>query len=111
MEDGHGGDRHPYLREHNIKTYLVIPPDNFHEVTHKDWLVQCRVFCLFVLVNRGRYFAYPLLDYTIRTQILDYFGNFRRPLKATYFAFVSVFCSSMDLFLALMLLCYCLDFK
>ena len=33
VEEGHGGDRHPYLREHNIKSYLVIPPDNFHEVS------------------------------------------------------------------------------
>ena len=23
MEDGKGGERHPYLKEHNIQTYLV----------------------------------------------------------------------------------------
>ena len=32
VEDGNGGDRNSYLKEHNIKTFLIIPPDNFHEV-------------------------------------------------------------------------------
>ena len=35
VEEGHGGDRHPYLRDHNIKSFLVIPPDNFSEVSQK----------------------------------------------------------------------------
>ena len=29
VEDGNGADRHPYLQEHNIKTYLIVPPDHF----------------------------------------------------------------------------------
>ena len=32
VEEGNGGDRNSYLKEHNIKTFLIIPPDNFHEV-------------------------------------------------------------------------------
>ena len=27
VEDGNGADRHPYLEEHKIKTYLIVPPD------------------------------------------------------------------------------------
>merc|ERR1719295_1015053 len=29
VEDGNGGERHPYLQEHNIKTFLIVPPDQF----------------------------------------------------------------------------------
>lgn len=29
VEDGNGADRHAYLKEHNIKTYLIVPPDHF----------------------------------------------------------------------------------
>ena len=29
VEDGNGAERHPYLAEHNIKTYLIVPPDHF----------------------------------------------------------------------------------
>ena len=29
VEDGNGGERHPYLQEHNIKTYFIKPPDHF----------------------------------------------------------------------------------
>jgi hypothetical protein len=32
VEEGKGGDRHPYLREHNIQSYLIIPPDDTHGV-------------------------------------------------------------------------------
>ena len=32
VEEGKGGERHPYLREHNIQSYLVIPPNDMHEV-------------------------------------------------------------------------------
>ena len=35
VEEGNGGDRNSYLKEHNIKTFLIIPPDNFHEVKHQ----------------------------------------------------------------------------
>ena len=28
------GDEHPYLKEKKIQSYLVIPPDNFHEVMY-----------------------------------------------------------------------------
>ena len=34
VEEGKGGERNTYLKDHNIKTFLIIPPDNFHEVTH-----------------------------------------------------------------------------
>ena len=27
VEDGNGADRHPYLEEHKIKTFLIVPPD------------------------------------------------------------------------------------
>ena len=33
VEEGNGGDRHPYLKEHNIQSYLIIPPDETHEVS------------------------------------------------------------------------------
>merc|ERR1719225_2193084 len=29
VEDGNGADRHPYLEEHKIKTFLIVPPDQF----------------------------------------------------------------------------------
>ena len=32
VEEGNGGDRNQYLKEHKIKTYLVVVPDEFHEV-------------------------------------------------------------------------------
>ena len=32
VEEGNGGDRNQYLKENNLRTYLVIPPDDFHEV-------------------------------------------------------------------------------
>ena len=34
VEEGNGGERSQYLRENNINSYLIIPPDNFHEVAH-----------------------------------------------------------------------------
>ena len=34
VEDGNGGDRNQYLKEHNIKTYLVVAPDEFHDVRY-----------------------------------------------------------------------------
>ena len=41
VEDGKGGERHEYLREHNIKSYLVVPPDNFHEVRLPSEFPHC----------------------------------------------------------------------
>lgn len=35
VEEGNGGERHAYLKEHNIQTFLVIPPDNFQEVSRQ----------------------------------------------------------------------------
>ena len=32
VEEGNGGERNQYLKEHNIRTYLVVPPDEFHDV-------------------------------------------------------------------------------
>lgn len=29
MEEGHGGERNAYLKENNIKTYLIVPEDSF----------------------------------------------------------------------------------
>ncbi|KAL1116460.1 hypothetical protein AAG570_004933, partial [Ranatra chinensis] len=29
VEPGDGGDRNSYLRDHNIETFLIVPPDNF----------------------------------------------------------------------------------
>ena len=29
VEDGNGGERHPYLLEHEIQTYFIKPPDHF----------------------------------------------------------------------------------
>ncbi|XP_046419665.1 adenylate cyclase type 6 [Neodiprion virginianus] len=31
VEEGHGGERNPYLREHNIQTYLIVPGDTFRD--------------------------------------------------------------------------------
>lgn len=28
VEEGHGGDRHPYLKEKNIATYLIVQDEN-----------------------------------------------------------------------------------
>ena len=36
VEDGNGGERHPYLLEHNIKTYFIKPPDHFTVDTYKN---------------------------------------------------------------------------
>ncbi|XP_024943776.1 adenylate cyclase type 6 [Cephus cinctus] len=33
VEEGHGGDRNSYLREHNIQTYLIVPGDTFRDTT------------------------------------------------------------------------------
>ena len=33
VEEGKGGERNPYLKEHNIKTYLVVAPDEFQDVS------------------------------------------------------------------------------
>lgn len=32
VEPGHGGDRHAYLRDHNIKTYLIKDDKNRYKV-------------------------------------------------------------------------------
>ena len=29
IEDGNGAERHQYLADHDIRTYLIIPPDHF----------------------------------------------------------------------------------
>lgn len=31
VEEGNGGERNSYLKEHNIQTYLIIPGDTFKE--------------------------------------------------------------------------------
>lgn len=28
VEEGNGADRHPYLKEHNISTYLIVQEEN-----------------------------------------------------------------------------------
>ncbi len=52
VEEGNGGDRHPYLREHNIQSYLVIPPDDTHGVrtiSINSWIVS--LYCLYKLME------------------------------------------------------------
>ena len=44
VEEGNGGERHPYLREHKIQSYLIIPPDDTHEVTVLMWIFG--VYCI-----------------------------------------------------------------
>ncbi|XP_011330460.1 adenylate cyclase type 6 isoform X2 [Ooceraea biroi] len=31
VEEGHGGERNAYLKEHNIRTYLIVPGDTFRD--------------------------------------------------------------------------------
>lgn len=38
VEEGNGGERNSYLKEHNIKTYLIVPGDTF-----KDNLTSSRL--------------------------------------------------------------------
>ena len=33
VEAGNGAERNQYLKEHNILTYLVVPPDEFCDVS------------------------------------------------------------------------------
>ena len=46
MEQGNGGDRNQYLKEHKIKTYLVVVPDEFNDVSTKS-------FVLFLHIKKG----------------------------------------------------------
>ena len=46
MEQGNGGDRNQYLKEHKIKTYLVVVPDEFNDVGIKS-------IVLFLLIMKG----------------------------------------------------------
>ena len=48
MEQGNGGDRNQYLKEHNIKTYLVVVPDEFNDVCIKS-------IVLFLLIKKGNH--------------------------------------------------------
>ena len=36
VEEGNGGDRNQYLKDHQIKTYLVVAPDEFHDVSVQE---------------------------------------------------------------------------
>ena len=36
VEEGNGGDRNQYLKDHQIKTYLVVAPDEFHDVSVRE---------------------------------------------------------------------------
>lgn len=31
VEEGHGGERNAYLKDHNISTYLIVPGDTFKD--------------------------------------------------------------------------------
>jgi adenylate cyclase 5 len=33
VEPGHGGERNPYLRDHNIETFLIVPADTYRAVS------------------------------------------------------------------------------
>ena len=41
VEEGNGGDRNQYLKEHNIRTYLVVAPDEFHDVRSENTFCLC----------------------------------------------------------------------
>ena len=43
MEQGNGGDRNQYLKEHKIKTYLVVVPDEFNDVSTKSFVLYLRI--------------------------------------------------------------------
>ena len=36
VEEGNGGERNQYLKDHQIKTYLVVAPDEFHDVSVRE---------------------------------------------------------------------------
>lgn len=31
VEEGNGGERNTYLRDHNVQTYLIVPGDTFRD--------------------------------------------------------------------------------
>lgn len=31
VEEGHGGERNGYLKDHNIQTYLIVPGDTYRQ--------------------------------------------------------------------------------
>lgn len=33
---GHGCDRHSYLKDHQIETYLIVPGDTYRQVSRED---------------------------------------------------------------------------
>ena len=46
VEEGNGGDRNQYLKDHQIKTYLVVAPDEFHDVSVKEHNCDLNIYSI-----------------------------------------------------------------
>ena len=46
VEEGNGGDRNQYLKDHQIKTYLVVAPDEFHDVSVQEHNCDLNIYSI-----------------------------------------------------------------
>jgi adenylate cyclase 5 len=46
VEAGHGGDRNAYLKTHNIETFLIVPSDEYRDVSD----IYCTSNIIFIVI-------------------------------------------------------------
>ena len=54
VEEGNGGDRNQYLKDHQIKTYLVVAPDEFHDVSAREYNCDLSIYSILFNIIRMR---------------------------------------------------------